>query len=73
MRRALRNITLQIKGISPRGWFQQLILKLNETSYHPYPETSTSYNSIYIVKVFLAVIYKKHQIMLDKGVWKEIN
>jgi hypothetical protein len=52
IKRALRTMTLQIKGISPRGWFQQLILKSSETSYHPYPETGTSYNSIHIVKVF---------------------
>jgi hypothetical protein len=58
IRKALRTMTLQIKGISPRGWFQQLILKSNETSYHPYSETGISYNSIYIVKVFWLLYIK---------------
>jgi hypothetical protein len=58
IRRILRTMTLQIKGISPRGWSQQLILKSNKTSYHPYPETGTSYNSIHIVKIFWLLYIK---------------
>jgi hypothetical protein len=58
IRKILRTMTLQIKGISPQKWFQQLILKSSETSYHPYPETGTSYNFIHIVKVFWLLYIK---------------
>jgi hypothetical protein len=73
IKRALRTITLQIKRISPREWFQQLILKSNETSYHPYPKTGTSYNFTHIVKVFWLLYIKNYKPCLIKAFEKRLT
>jgi hypothetical protein len=72
IKRALRIITLQIKGISSRKWFQQLILKSNETSYHLYSETGTSYNFIYIVKIFWLLYIKNTKSCSIKAFGKKL-
>jgi hypothetical protein len=63
-------MTLQIKGISPWEWSQQLILKSNETNYHPYSKTGTSYNFIYIVKVFWLLHIKNTKLCSIKAFGK---
>jgi hypothetical protein len=73
IRRALRTITLQIRGIFPRGWFQQLILKSSETSYHFYSEIGISYNSIYIVKIFWLLYIKNTKLCSIKTFGKRLT